>query len=119
MMVTSMQPPIHLLFIHNNFPGQFLHLLKYLRRSPRIAITFISADNNNRVRGVRLLTYPEPRGDHWTCLQARGLAVHRIIARLLKGGEHFDAVLAHSPSGDALYVRSVLPRTPFLALPEF
>jgi len=114
-----MSSALRLLFIHNNFPGQFLHLLKYLREHPNISISFVSGANENRMRGVRLHTYREPGGEHWTAMRERGLAVHRIITRLHEQGERFDAVLAHMPFGDGLYLRTVLPTTPLLALPEF
>jgi glycosyltransferase involved in cell wall biosynthesis len=115
----EMPAPLRLLFIHNNFPGQFIHLLRHLRRSRDVSLTFISGENQNRMRGIRLLAYRQPNGEHLSSMRERGLAVYRIIARLLEQGERFDAVLAHLPFGDALYLRSVLPDTPFLALPEF
>src|SRR5262249_19576690 len=87
----------------------------YLREHPNISISFISGANENRMRGVRLHTYREPGGEHWTAMRERGLAVHRIITRLHEQGERFDAVLAHMPFGDGLYLRTVLPTTPAVA----
>ena len=111
--------PLRLLFIHNNFPGQFLQLIRHLRERPDVAITFISGPTPNHLQRVRLFTYPALKVSGWAVFHERGLAVQRIIAKLLHKGENFDAVLAHLPFGDALYLRNVLPRVPFIVLPEF
>ena len=46
------------LFIHQNFPGQFLHLVRHLARSRENEIVFISEENSNQIPGVRKVTYP-------------------------------------------------------------
>jgi glycosyltransferase involved in cell wall biosynthesis len=112
--------PLHLLFIHNNFPGQFYRLLLRLRNRSDVKLTFISSPNANRLAGIRRIDFePQWTGRPMDDARHRGLHVLRIIERLLSQGEAFDAVLVHSAFGDALFLRLVLPRIPILNLPEF
>ncbi|MGH7082228.1 MAG: glycosyl transferase, partial [Acetobacteraceae bacterium] len=50
------------LFVHQNFPGQYLHLVKHLVTRGRDEILFISEPNANHLGGVRKVAYRLPRG---------------------------------------------------------
>ena len=42
------------LFVHQNFPGQFLHLVRHLVAEGGHELVFITEANDNRIPGVRL-----------------------------------------------------------------
>ncbi len=44
-------------FNHQNFPGQFLHIIRHLGRNPENEIVFISEVNENAIENVRRVLY--------------------------------------------------------------
>jgi hypothetical protein len=48
------------LFVHQNYPGQFLHILRYLVATRRHEIVFITEPNVNEIAGVRKVPYARP-----------------------------------------------------------
>ena len=110
---------LRVLFVHNNFPGQFLPLIRHLRMSPWMDLTFVSGPSRNRLHGIRLHMYREIQSKGWPAYHERGVAVSRMVSKIVQTDGEFDLVFAHLPFGDALYLRGVMPRTGFIALPEF
>ena len=50
------------LFVHQNFPGQFLHIVRHLAKAKRHEVVFISEPNANAIPGVRVVVaYGAPR----------------------------------------------------------
>ena len=45
------------LFVHQNFPGQFLHLVRHLVAEGGHELVFITEANDNRIPGVRKALY--------------------------------------------------------------
>ena len=48
------------LFIHQNFPGQYLHVIRHLLARGTHEVVFISEPNTNRIAGVRRAVYQAP-----------------------------------------------------------
>ncbi|MBV9748620.1 MAG: glycosyl transferase, partial [Acetobacteraceae bacterium] len=48
------------LLVHQNFPGQYLHLVRHLAAEERHEIVFLSEMNENAIAGVRKMVYPAP-----------------------------------------------------------
>ena len=49
------------LFVHQNFPGQFLHIVRHLAAMRTHEIVFITEANANLMEGVRKVPYGKPR----------------------------------------------------------
>ena len=49
---------MRLLFVHQNFPGQYLHILRHLIAQGGHEIWFITNPNQNKISGVKLVHYP-------------------------------------------------------------
>jgi hypothetical protein len=45
------------LFVHQNFPGQFLHVLRHLAKQQRHELLFITENNVNNLAGVRKIVH--------------------------------------------------------------
>lgn len=115
-----------LLFIHQNFPGQFLHLCKELRHNNRLH--FISKPNGNRIPGVTVHPYQlnrQPARDSHTYLRTvednvlHGQAVARLLLKLRRDGITPDLIIGHSGWGETLFVKDIFPDVPLLSYFEF
>ena len=115
-------------FVHQNFPGQFVHIVKRLASSGRHDIVFISEMNENHIPGVRKVPYmkPEPP-DTRTHIAARELdigvrraeVVSRTAATLKALGYTPDAIIGHHGWGEMLNLCDVWPKVPMLGYLEF
>jgi glycosyltransferase involved in cell wall biosynthesis len=119
---------VRFLFIHQNFPAQFLHLLRHLRKSGEHELMFISEPNSNVLPGVRTLTYRMPRqasdethADAREFEQAtlRGEIVAGMAANLKRLGFQPDIIIGHHGWGELLNIQDVYPDTPLLGYFEF
>ncbi len=116
------------LFVHQNFPGQYLHLVRHLVASRQHDIVFITEPNANRIPGVRTVPYAKPKGAAAQAhIAARELdaAVRRAeivahtAATLKQLGFEPDIIIGHHGWGELLNIRDVWPDTPLLGYLEF
>ena len=116
------------LFVHQNFPGQFLHLARHLAASGRHEILFISEPNRNRIGGVRVVPYRRPAPVHVATHPAareldgaarRAEAVAKAGATLKGLGFTPDIVIGHHGWGELLNLADVWPSTPILGYCEY
>jgi glycosyltransferase involved in cell wall biosynthesis len=116
------------LFVHQNFPGQYLHFVKRLVELDRHEILFISEPNANQLAGVRKVVYRLPRGPSATthpdaqefevaCLRAETVA--RTAERVKRLGFTPDIIIGHHGWGELLNIRDVWPEAPLLGYFEF
>jgi glycosyltransferase involved in cell wall biosynthesis len=119
---------VKFLFVHQNFPGQYLHLVRHLVRAKKHDVVFISEPNPNRIDGVRVVPYPKPPGPPAEVhVAARELdaALRRadIVAHTAQNlkqlGFRPDIIIGHHGWGELLNVRDVWPDTPLLGYFEF
>ena len=116
------------LFVHQNFPGQFLYLLRHLVRQPGNEIVFITEENANTIGGVRKVTYkPPPFGHPTTFVDAvdfeaaaiRAATVAGLAQTLKRLGFQPDIIIGHHGWGEMLNVADVWPKVPLLGYYEF
>ncbi len=115
-----------LLFVHQNFPGQYLHLVRHFRDSGH-AIVFVAQRQAQQIAGIRILEYLPlpPTNPAQSYLQdvemgvANGLAVARLCEGLKREGFTPDLVVAHTGWGEALFIKDVWPAVPLLGYFEF
>jgi glycosyltransferase involved in cell wall biosynthesis len=121
-----------ILFLHQNFPGQYLRLVQYLREQGGYEILGIGEAGNIRYRGIprgiAARGYAAPRdtgpgGHHYLKdtekAVRRGQNVARILLSLREEGYVPDVVCVHPGWGEGLFVRDVYPRVPILMYCEF
>lgn len=114
-----------LLFIHQNFPGQYRQLAPFLRRLGHNVIG-MGATPRPELRDPDRLHYgwqehslPEALEDPTLELQLRRAACVADRCRLLREeGLNPDAVVFHSGWGEGLYLRDIWPDAVLLCYPE-
>ena len=115
------------LFVHQNFPGQFLHLVTHLRNDPQHEIIFISEPNDNSIQGVRKISYEKPLPNPAIVEEAMDFDLATRRARIVQGicdwlcsmGFVPDIVIGHHGWGELLNINDVWPGVPLLGYFEF
>src|ERR1700733_13520453 len=116
------------LFIHQNFPAQYRHIVRHLASQPHNRVYFITQPNENAMAGVTKVTYPKdergPINCHAYTLEVdraiyTGATVAAVCRKLRDEGVHPDLIVGHSGWGETLFVKDVFPDVPLLANFEF
>jgi glycosyltransferase involved in cell wall biosynthesis len=119
---------LNYLFVHQNFPGQFLHIARHLGASGEHQVVFITEGNAQNIPGVRKVAYRRPAPAAETTHAAarefdlaarRAEAVARAAATLKELGFQPDIVIGHHGWGELLNIRDVWPDVPLLGYFEF
>jgi glycosyltransferase involved in cell wall biosynthesis len=116
------------LFVHQNFPGQFIHLVRHLAASKRHELVFITEPNPNQIAGVRKLPYRRPTpgvaGVHPgaqeldTALRRAEFVAYAAL-NLKRLGFTPDIIIGHHGWGELLNLADVWPGVPLLGYFEF
>jgi glycosyltransferase involved in cell wall biosynthesis len=116
------------LFIHQNFPGQYRHVVRYLASQAGNQIYFITQPNDNAMPGVLKITYPKDQRGQINCHAYaveldRAIHTGATVADTCRGlreqGFRPDLIVGHSGWGETLFVKDVFPKVPVLANFEF
>ena len=116
------------LFVHQNFPGQYLHIVRHLLAQGSHEIVFITQPNPNHINGVRKVVYQLPRGanpethadaqDFELALRRAELVAH-TAAKLKALGFTPAIIIGHHGWGELLNLHDVWPDVPLLGYHEF
>ncbi|MFO1151921.1 MAG: glycosyltransferase [Alsobacter sp.] len=116
------------LFVHGNFPGQFMHLALSLAERGDWRIFAVGGETARVPPTMRLERYDDGpiRGEgsdaamqRWSMDHARGLAVAKACQRLKADHCEPALIVGHAGWGEMLYVRDVFPAAPVLSYLEF
>jgi len=111
---------MHLLLIHQNFPGQFRDLAPaWLAAGHQITALGSCSDApaGKAWKGLRYLRY-RFKDDDAPSAEQRGAAVAEICRQLWTGDQGPDLVLVHTAWGEALGIQTIWPDRPVIAFPE-
>ncbi len=117
-----------ILFVHQNFPGQYLHLARHLGATPGNQVVFITQRLDADLPGIKKLVYKPQRevtrGVHHYLreteagvLNAQNVA--RVALDLKNSGFVPDVMLGHNGWGEIWYLKEVFPDTPLIGYFEF
>ena len=114
------------LFIHQNFPAQFVHAARHLAARGD-TVVFITQQRDRELDGVRKIVYAPPNrepGTHpfvreFEAAVENGIAVAQICTDLKRDGFTPDLVVGHNGWGEILYVKECWPDVPLLGYFEF
>lgn len=116
------------LFIHQNFPGQFRHIAAHLARQPGCQVLAIGRDSAPGLPGVELLRYrPHRAASPQTHPYARsfedavlhGQQVLRLLLELKSRGYRPDVIVAHPGWGETLYAKDAFPNSRLIHFCEY
>jgi glycosyltransferase involved in cell wall biosynthesis len=116
------------LLVHQNFPGQFLHLVRHLVKSKRHEVVFLTEPNLNVIHGVRKVPYRKPppvsAETHWAVREfdaalRRADVVGQTALNLKQLGFTPDIIIGHHGWGEMLNLPDIWPGVPMLGYMEF
>jgi hypothetical protein len=111
---------MRVLFIHQNFPGQFRHAAAEWAKRPGWQVLAIGRDTAPGLPGVTCLRYKPHRTPHKTQhpylrtmedAVLHGQAVARVLEQLKAKGFVPDAIVALPGWGETLYAKDIFPNT--------
>ncbi len=118
---------MNILFIHQNFPGQYRHTAKALAADPANRVVALAMHRRDTIAGVQLILHTDKRpqtslhpylGQYEKQIQ-NGLSVARAAQELRQSGFTPDVICAHPGWGEALFIKSVYPEARLLCFQEF
>jgi glycosyltransferase involved in cell wall biosynthesis len=116
------------LFVHQNFPAQFIHLAADLAEDPTHQVVALGQHANVVPDGVELRRYAllrAPAEETHALLREeeekvlRGEAVAAAAAALKHCGFYPDVILAHPGWGEALFLKDVFPEARMIVYCEY
>ncbi len=119
---------MRILFIHQNFPGQYKHLAPALAADGGNEVVALAMNKSPALPGVRVVHYKPERGSStsihpWVAdLETkviRGEAALKAAMALNAQGFRPDVICAHPGWGEALFLKDVWPSAKLLSFIEF
>ena len=122
---------MNLLFIHGNFPGQFLDLAPFLARHVADRTVFLTESDNPQgidlagVEFVQFVPHRQPAEGVHAYLRPseeavlRGQAVLRALLNLSEQGFTPDVAVVHGGEGFGLYLKTLLPKLRLISYMEW
>ncbi|MDE0989862.1 MAG: glycosyltransferase [Pseudomonadales bacterium] len=121
---------MRILFVHNNFPGQYRHILTYLADNPELGAEVYAAtlDSNQQTavkKTMRFKPHREPRKDaHPSMIFTEravimGQALYSALLPSKKAGFKPDIILSHSGWGAGLFLKDLFPDSKLLTYFEW
>ena len=109
---------MRILFVHQNFPGQFKHLAQALAADPANEVVAFAMNGYAGAEGIRAVNYQPARGTgkdmhRWVAdLESkviRGEAAFHAALQLREQGFEPDVIIAHPGWGESLFLKDVWP----------
>ena len=118
-----------ILFVHQNFPGQFLHLAPELARRGHEVLA-LTDQANNRTQTIKVLKYKsdpvtvDPAatrlGRNFTQNSDRGVSCARAALQLRQQRGYVpDVIFGHSGWGETLFLKEIWPEAKLIVYAEF
>lgn len=119
---------MRVLFLHQNFPGQFLHIVLALRRKRDVEMIAVTDSANQNPILIPTIHYSfdpnlagqsNPFAAHHAVRAARGAQVGDILLKLRNKNFIPDLVIGHFGWGETLFVKDVFPETKLVVHAEY
>lgn len=119
---------MNILFLHNNFPGQYRNLARLLARDPQTRVAAIGSSTAQSMDGLQIIKYSLPNVDvsathpfarrfDMECYRAEQVLYG--LSSLTSSGFIPDVVMAHPGWGEALPLRTIFPNARIALYCEF
>jgi glycosyltransferase involved in cell wall biosynthesis len=119
---------MRLLFVHQNFPGQYVHLARHYAADKANELVAIADSANKRSNLIRTIRYSLPGKSAQRASDMAGtfvdhMARAEVVAveaeKLRQNGFDPDVILGHFGWGETLFLKDVWPRAKLLVYAEF
>lgn len=119
---------MNVLFIHQNFPGQFVHLSADLAAQKKNRVVALTMRDNPAPKGVTVRKYSlirSPAAETHPMLRDEEAKVMRAEAcasaafQLKRDGFEPDVIIAHPGWGEALFIKDVFPHAKLVIYCEY
>ncbi len=119
---------MRILFVHQNFPGQWVHLARHYDALPEHEVVAIRHSANKRPDIVRTIDYDfaetrpnciYPLGDHFAVRTGRAAAVADAAQKLKDEGFYPDVIAGHAGWGETLFLKEIFPDARQIVYAEF
>lgn len=119
---------MRILFLHQNFPGQFKHLAPALATEHEVVAFTMQKNAPPDWQGVRLISYQAARGStpaihpwliDFETKTIRAEATFRAAIALRETGFSPDLIIAHPGWGESLFIKEVWPQAKLAIYCEF
>jgi len=122
---------MRILFVHNNFPGQYRRIMSYLNDRPKLGVEMYAATletNQQKTpvkKTVKFKPHREPRKDiHPALLYTeraviQGQALYAALMPSKNAGFKPDIILAHSGWGSGMFLKDLFPDSKLLTYYEW
>ncbi len=119
---------MRILFMHNNFPGQYRRIMDYLKKNTKYEMAVATLDTNKQQFNLPKITYTphrEPRKDIHPALittersTIMGQAAYKSLLPLKQSGKTPDIILSHSGWGGSMFLRDLFPKAKLLSYFEW
>lgn len=117
-----------ILLVHQNFPGQFKHLVPVLLQNPANQVVAFTMNNFEGPQGLKVVRYQAAKGTakdvhSWVAETEtkviRGDAAFKAALKLKQSGFNPDLILAHPGWGESLFLKQVWPAAKLVIYCEF
>jgi glycosyltransferase involved in cell wall biosynthesis len=119
---------MNILFVHNNFPAQYLHVVRALANDPKVQMVAVGSSSAQTIDGVKLIkysmgkvdvsaTHPFARRFDVECYRAE--QVLYALSSLASTGFKPEVILAHPGWGETLPLRTIFPNARIVLYCEF
>ena len=118
---------MNVLFVHQNFPGQFVHVAPHFA-SLGHRVVAIGQGNVPKLPGVETFSYQVKQGNtpgmhrfaqEFESKTIRGEACRDAALQLKQAGFTPDVIFAHPGWGETLFLKDVFPRAKLICLMEY
>lgn len=119
---------MRILLVHQNFPGQFKHLVPALLANPANEVVAFTMNPCPEIPGLRVVRYAAAKGTGkdvhpWVgeteTKVIRGEAAFRAALTLKAEGFSPEVILAHPGWGESLFLKDVWPQSKLIIYSEF
>ncbi len=118
-----------ILFVHQNYPGQYLHLAPEMQKRGHDVLAMTDAANTRKISVPHIRYTFKPQvvdagatrlGRNYTVMSDRGVVVARAAVSLRdEKGYTPDVIFAHSGWGESLFLKEVWPTAKLIVYAEF
>ena len=119
---------MNIIFIHQNFPGQFRHIAAELARSPSNKVVSICQAHAPKMQGIDSVVYTpakpaansvHPYLESTQLYVLNGQAIVSALLKLKQNQFQPDVIVVHTGWGEALFIKEVFADTPLIGFFEF